>query len=157
MVGHGVPLGSGVEAWDDSQPSDQVTFHALRCTRWRTHPDHYSGEVPLHVTWRDQPIGPRVLPRESDIADDGWRQPQLPTGTGYEPAPTVGSLRIAWADCGPAEGLLEEAEGVLNGKTPHVPVPDSTQVRLGADLQSRPAITGVVAASAWAGAQPERA
>src|SRR4029453_5479188 len=67
-----------------------------RCTSWGTHPDQNSGEMPLDVTRRKQPVGARMLPWESDVADDGARQPQLPTGAGYQPSPSVGGLRTRW-------------------------------------------------------------
>ena len=62
----------------------------LRCTSWRTHPDENSGEVPLDLTRRQEPVGTRVLPRESGITDDASPQPQLPTRSGHEPTPSVG-------------------------------------------------------------------
>ena len=100
----------------------------LRCTSWSTQPDQNSREVSLDLTRRDESVGPRMLPRESDVADDGPRQPQLPTGARHQPTPSVGGLRIAWAHGGPTEGLLEEPEGVLNGETAQIPVPEDAQV-----------------------------
>ena len=47
----------------------------MRCASWSTHPDQNSGEEALGLTRRDESGRPRVLPRESDVTDDGARQP----------------------------------------------------------------------------------
>jgi hypothetical protein len=69
-----------------------------------------------------------MLPGESNITDDASAEPQLPTGSGHQPTPSVGGLWIAWANCGPTESLLEEPKSVLNGEATQVPVPKGAQV-----------------------------
>jgi len=69
-----------------------------------------------------------MFPGEADLTDEWAGQPQLAGGAGDQPAPTVGRLRVARTNAGPAEGLFEEAEGVLDGKAAQVPAPHDAQV-----------------------------
>src|SRR2546425_5231960 len=103
-------------------------FALARCTGRRIDPDQYSGEVAMDLSWSDQSVRAWVLPGHTDVADQWTGQPQLPTGTGDQPGPTVGCLRVAGADGGPAERLLEEAEGVLDREASQVPAPHHAQV-----------------------------
>src|SRR5215207_4649758 len=99
-----------------------------RCPSWSTHPDQYSGEVPPDLAWSEQAIGARVFPWHAHVADQWTRQPQLPAGAGDQPRPAVGCSRVSGTDGGPAEGLFEETEGVVNGEAPQVPAPQCAQV-----------------------------
>jgi hypothetical protein len=105
-------------------------FSALaRCTSRSTHPDQYSGEVAMDLSWGKQTIRAWVLPGHTDVADQWPGQPQLTSGASDQPGPTVGCLRVAGADGGPAQRLLEEAEGVFDRTASQVPAPHNAQVR----------------------------
>src|SRR6266508_3190822 len=99
-----------------------------RCTSRSTHPEQYSAEAPMDLTWCDQSIRSRMLPGQADVADEWASQPQLPARACDQPAPTIGCLRVARSNGGPAEGLLEETEGVLDSEAPQVPAPQDAQV-----------------------------
>ena len=94
-----------------------------RCASRSTHPDQNSGEVPPDLAWSEQAVGSRMFPWHAHVADQWTSQPQLPAGGGDQPGPAVSCIRIARTDGGPAEGLLEEAEGVLDGESPQRVVP----------------------------------
>jgi hypothetical protein len=85
--------------------------------------------VALDLTWGDQSIRSGALPGKADLTDEWAGQQQLPAGASDQPTPTIGGVRVAGADRGPAEGLFEEAESVLNGEAPQVPAPQRAQVR----------------------------
>jgi hypothetical protein len=55
---------------------------AMRCTSRSTHPEQYSDEVALHLTWSYQAVRPRMLPGETDIRNQWACQPQLPARGG---------------------------------------------------------------------------
>src|SRR5712691_565030 len=82
-----------------------------------------SGEVAVDLAWSDQSIWSRMLPRQADVTDEWAGQPQLPAGAGDQPGPTVSGICVAGTGRGPAEGLFEEAEGMLDGETSQIPVP----------------------------------
>src|SRR5438132_3614655 len=82
----------------------------------------------MDLTWSHQAIRSGVLPGQADLADMRPRQPQLPASASNQPGPPVGRLCVAWADRGPTECLLEEAEGVLDGESPQIPAPHNAQV-----------------------------
>src|SRR5258707_6183146 len=69
-----------------------------------------------------------MLPGQADVTDEWAGQPQLPAGGSDQPGPTVSGVCVARADGSPAEGLLEEAEGMLDGETSQVPAPQHAQV-----------------------------
>ena len=69
-----------------------------------------------------------MLPGQAHVAEQGTSQPQLPTGSSHQARPAIGSRWVARADRGPAEGLFEKAEGMLDGETPQVPTPQHAQV-----------------------------
>jgi hypothetical protein len=100
----------------------------MRYTGRSTHPEQYSGEVAMHLARGNQPIRSGVFPGKADLADEWAGQPQLPAGGGDQPTPTVGCLGVAGTDRGPAKGLFEEAEGMLDGEPSQVPAPQHTQV-----------------------------
>ena len=82
----------------------------------------------MDLAWSDQTIRSRMLPGQADVTDEWAGQPQLPAGAGDQPGPTVSSVCVAGPDGSPAEGLLEEAESVLNGEAAQIPAPQHTQV-----------------------------
>ena len=89
-----------------------------RCTGWSSQPDQKSSEVALDLAWRGQAIRSGMLPGQANIAEQWPSQPELPAGGGHQARPTIGSGWVARADRGPAEGLFEKAEGMLDGETP---------------------------------------
>jgi hypothetical protein len=91
-------------------------FSALaRCASRSTHPDQNSGEVAVDLTWSDESIRTGMLPGKANVADECAGQPPLPAAGRDQPTPAVGRLRVARANRRPAERLLEEAKGMLNG------------------------------------------
>ena len=101
---------------------------SARCTSRSTHADQNSREVAMDLTWSNQSVWSRMLPGQSDLAHEWSSQPQLPAGSGNQPGPAIGCLRVTRTNGGPAEGLFEEAEGMLHREAPQVPVPYDAQV-----------------------------
>ena len=99
-----------------------------RCTGGCTHPDQKSTEVALELAWSGQVVRSRMLPGQTNVAEQWPSQPQLPAGGGDQTRPAVGGRRVARTDGGPAERRFEEAERVLDGEAPQVPTPEDTQV-----------------------------
>jgi hypothetical protein len=69
-----------------------------------------------------------MLPGQTDVAEQWPSQPELPAGGGDQAGPAVGGGWVAGADGGPAKGLFEEAEGVLDREAAQVPAPEDAQV-----------------------------
>jgi hypothetical protein len=79
-------------------------FSALaRCAGRSTHPDQYSGEVALDLTWSDETIWSGMLPGHANVVDQWTGQPQLPAGSGNQPGPAIGCIRMAGTDGSPAQ------------------------------------------------------
>ncbi len=55
----------------------------------------------------------RSLPGTAQVAGEGAGQPELGVAGDDQPGSAVGGFRVADLRCGPAEGLLEQPEGVL--------------------------------------------
>ena len=100
----------------------------MRYASWSTDPEQNSREAAMDLAWGDQSIRSGMLPGKADFANECAGQPQLPAGAGYQPAPTFACLRVARANCGPTERLLEEAERVLDGEAAQIPAPQQAQV-----------------------------
>jgi hypothetical protein len=81
------------------------------------------------LAWSDQPMRSRMLPWKSDLTDQWAAQPQLPAGAGDEPGPAIGGIRVAGMDGGPAEGLFEQTERLLDREAPQISAPHCAQVR----------------------------
>src|SRR5215207_9867229 len=120
VVEWGLRTTSFLTSWRFSAP--------MRCASRSTHPEQYSAEAPMDLTWSDQAIRSGMLPGQTHLAHQCAGEPQLPAGASHQPGPTVGCVRVAGADGGPAERLLEKAEGVLDGETPQIPTPQHAQV-----------------------------
>lgn len=80
--------------------------------------------------YRRQPRGiVAPLPGQPTIRYMRPRQPQLGEGSQNQPRPPVGLLGVAHAGGVPSEGLLEEAEGVLQVKASDVSFPEQAEIR----------------------------
>src|SRR5215472_10925045 len=92
------------------------------------HPEQYSDEVVLGLTWSDQAVRPRMLPGKTDIRNNCASQPQLPARGRDQPGPAIGCLGMARPNSGPAQCLFEEPERVLDGEATQVPAPENCQL-----------------------------
>ena len=70
------------------------------------------------------------LPRQTPVGHARPGQAQLREGADHELRPKVGLLRVAHPRGGPPQGLLEEAEGVLQVEPAHVRPPDGIEIGL---------------------------
>ena len=82
----------------------------------------------LDLAWSRQAVRAWVLPGESDLRKQWTRQPELPARAGHQPGPAIGGVWMPWAHGGPAQGLLEKAEGMFVRKSAQVPAPERAQV-----------------------------
>jgi len=63
------------------------------------------------------------------LVNDEWSsEPELPEGEDEQPGPAIGGLGVSGADGGPAEGLFEEPEAVLNREPQDVVAPQVGQI-----------------------------
>ena len=63
------------------------------------------------------------------LVNDEWSsEPELPEGEDEQPGPAIGGLGVSGADGGPAEGLFEEAEAVLDRESQDVVAPQVGQI-----------------------------
>src|SRR5580765_309511 len=99
----------------------------MRQTSRRTHPEQYSDEVALDLTWSGQAVRSRMLPGKTDVRNDGPSQPELPACGRDQPGPAIGCLGPARPNRGPAKRLFEEAERVLHSETTQVPAPENRE------------------------------
>ena len=63
------------------------------------------------------------FPGQAYVLDDGSGQSELGVGGGDEPGPAVGLCGCAQSWGGPAQGVLDEPEGVLDVETAQVAGP----------------------------------
>lgn len=97
-----------------------------------------SADVPEPPTdpGRGEPAGGgRLLPRAAEVRGEGPGEPELGVGDDQEPGPAVRRLGGAEFRSGPAQGLLREAEGVLQIEAAEKCLPEAVHVvRGGAGL-----------------------
>ena len=96
------------------------------------------GRAQVRQKRRNYPVDPHrrqptfiiaTLPRQPQVSNARPRQSQLGKSGYHQPRPPVGSLGVAHAKGCPSHALLEETEGVLQVKAPHVRAPDEIQIR----------------------------
>ena len=100
----------------------------LGCSGESTNPDQKSTEVSMDLARSHQSIRTWVLPWQSNLREQWTSQPQLPARGSHQPGPPIGCVGMPRAHGGPAQGLLEEAEGVFDREAPQVPAPQDAQV-----------------------------
>src|SRR5215211_3245232 len=93
-------------------------------------------ETPKYPARCQSPASLRAFPRQPAIRRTRARQAQLGVGGQDQPRPEVGLLGVAHPRRGPAQSLLEKADGVLQVEPPDVGPPQ--EVRSGSPLGSPP-------------------
>src|SRR4051794_3068637 len=91
-------------------------------------PVEKSREGPTDAAGRQLGSRERAFPGEALVSDEGSGEPELPERKGEQPGPAISGLGVARAHGGPAEGLFEEAEAVLDRESQDIVAPEVGQI-----------------------------
>ena len=88
-------------------------------------------EVAADADGSERVRGAGLFPGTAPVSGEWAGEAELGVGGEDQPGPAVGGFRRADLRGGPAEGLFEQAEGVLDVEAPQVCLPETVGVRRG--------------------------